>query len=59
MNVLRNLAVRTVPARSVDTGESIYQRFDAAPDCLLIAVVDDADRPIGLIERNTFGLPFL
>lgn len=35
-------------------GAEIFQRFEAEPDTLAIAVVDDDQRPIGLIERNAF-----
>ncbi len=56
MITLRQLALATPPAGKADTSETIYQRFEREPECLLIPVVDDQHRPTGLIERNTFLL---
>ena len=42
------------PIRANHPGEKVYERFNAEPDALAIAVVDDEGRPIGLIERNAF-----
>lgn len=38
------------------SGAEVYDRFQAEPDTLVIAVVDADRRPIGLIERNAFTL---
>lgn len=38
------------------TGDHIYHRFQDEPDTLCIALVDEAGRPIGLIERNAYFL---
>jgi signal transduction histidine kinase/ActR/RegA family two-component response regulator len=35
-------------------GEKVYERFQAEPDTLAIAVVDEEGRPVGLMERNAF-----
>jgi len=35
-------------------GSAILERFQAEPDSIGLAVVDDAGRPLGLIERNAF-----
>jgi signal transduction histidine kinase/CheY-like chemotaxis protein len=32
----------------------VYQRFEREPDVLALAVVDEAGRPVGIVERNTF-----
>ena len=37
-------------------GAEVFDRFQDEPDTLVIAVVDDEDRPVGLIERNAFTL---
>jgi signal transduction histidine kinase/ActR/RegA family two-component response regulator len=37
-------------------GERVYERFEAEPDALAIAVVDAEGRPVGLMERNAFFL---
>lgn len=42
---------------SPDTpGADIVERFRDEPDTLAIAVVDEAGRPVGLVERNAFTL---
>ncbi|HZV09755.1 MAG TPA: hypothetical protein VFF94_08340, partial [Novosphingobium sp.] len=51
---LRDIAQPVEPASASDKGEAIYARFEANPDCLLIPVLDDYQRPLGLIERNRF-----
>ncbi len=37
-------------------GAVVFDRFQDEPDTLVIAVLDDDRRPIGLIERNAFTL---
>ncbi len=37
-------------------GAKVYERFQAEPDALAIAVVDEEGRPVGLVERNAFFL---
>lgn len=37
-------------------GALVFERFQTEPDTLVIAVVDESKRPIGLIERNAFTL---
>ncbi len=51
---LRELAIAYPPARPDDPGEAIYARFHENPACALIAVVDHAGHPVGLVERNAF-----
>ena len=36
-------------------GSEVFARFESEPDTLVLAVVDD-QRPVGLVERNTFLL---
>jgi signal transduction histidine kinase/ActR/RegA family two-component response regulator len=54
MTLLLDIAPFIPPASPRSTGGEIYQRFQDEPDTLAIAVVDDAGRPVGLIERNAF-----
>jgi signal transduction histidine kinase len=54
MTLLFDIAPYAEPVTADVTGREIYQRFQEEPDTLVIAVVDDAGRPIGLIERNAF-----
>jgi signal transduction histidine kinase/AmiR/NasT family two-component response regulator len=44
------------PVMASATGAEIFERFEAEPDTMAIAVVDDARAPIGLIERGGFML---
>lgn len=49
--------IRPVSPISPETqGQAIYDRFQAEPDTLALAVVDDAGRPVGIVERNDFFL---
>jgi signal transduction histidine kinase/AmiR/NasT family two-component response regulator len=54
MTILLDIAPYTPPVSAEITGREIYQRFEAEPDTMAIAVVDDDGRPLGLIERNAF-----
>jgi signal transduction histidine kinase/CheY-like chemotaxis protein len=54
MTLLLDIAPFSPPATPQDTGRDIYRRFEDDPDLLVIAVVDDAGRPVGLVERNAF-----
>jgi two-component system, sensor histidine kinase len=45
-----------VPASPDDAGADVFERFQADPNVLAIAVVDAGGRPIGLVERHTFCL---
>lgn len=46
----------STPVGPHTVGAEIYSRFEADPETLVIAVVDDGGRPVGLIERNAFTL---
>ncbi len=37
-------------------GQAVYERFRAEPDLMVIAIVDEAAAPVGLIERHQFSL---
>jgi two-component system, sensor histidine kinase len=54
MALLLDIAPHIPPASPNTPGAEIYERFQNEPDTLAIAVVDDDDRPVGLIERNAF-----
>jgi signal transduction histidine kinase/AmiR/NasT family two-component response regulator len=49
--------ISVIAAVSPDThGAQVFDRFQSEPNTLVIAVVDDQNRPVGLIERNAFTL---
>jgi len=49
--------VEAAPPMAPDAfGAEAFDRFQAEPDTLVIAVVDADGRPVGLIERNAFTL---
>src|SRR5579859_4839053 len=54
MTLLLDIAPFSPPMTPRNTGRQVYRRFEDDPDLLVIAVVDDACRPIGLVERNAF-----
>jgi signal transduction histidine kinase/ActR/RegA family two-component response regulator len=54
MTLLLDIAPFLPPATPRNTGRDIYRRFEDDPDLLVIPVVDDERRPIGLVERNAF-----
>lgn len=47
---------RIAPVTRRASGAEVFERFQAEPNTLALAVVDEARRPIGLIERNAFTL---
>lgn len=55
MPTIEALTERATPASPNALGEEIFARFEREPDTLVIPVVE-ADRPVGLIERNVFLL---
>ena len=54
MTLLFDIAPYAEPVAADVPGRVIYERFQTEADTLVIAVVDEAGRPIGLIERNAF-----
>jgi len=54
VGVLLDLVQLTSPITPETCGDHVYERFQAEPDSLAIAVVDTEGRPAGLIERNAF-----
>ena len=56
MAELLTLAEPTPPVLAITPGAAVYQRFEREPDVLAIAVVDTEDRPVGIVERNSFFL---
>jgi signal transduction histidine kinase/CheY-like chemotaxis protein len=55
MPTMESLTERVDPVSPDTLGAVLFARFQAEPDTLVIPVVD-ADRPIGLVERNAFLL---
>jgi signal transduction histidine kinase/ActR/RegA family two-component response regulator len=51
-----DLAEAVLPVAPETLGSVIYDRFQAEPDLLNIAVADADGRPVGLVERNAFAL---
>ncbi|MDO8324217.1 MAG: ATP-binding protein [Phenylobacterium sp.] len=54
--VLLDLAQPSDPITPDTPGAQVYERFQAEPDALAIAVVDADRRPVGLVERTAFFL---
>src|ERR1700742_2513401 len=54
MTLLLDIAPFSEPVTPSHTGRDIYRRFEDDPDLLVIAVVDEDNRPVGLVERNAF-----
>jgi signal transduction histidine kinase/ActR/RegA family two-component response regulator len=54
MTLLLDIAPFSPPMTPRHTGRQVYRRFEDDPDLLVIPVVDDAGRPVGLVERNAF-----
>ena len=53
---LRDAINPVVPARPDDYGGALYDRFRNEPDTLIIPVIDEVGRPVGLLDRNSFFL---
>ncbi len=56
MFTLRDTVSFSKPAHADDLGRMLYERFREEPDTLIVPVLDDEERPIGLVERNVFFL---
>jgi diguanylate cyclase (GGDEF)-like protein/PAS domain S-box-containing protein len=56
MLTLRDAATLITPAAPYDPGGLLYDRFRAEPDTLIVPVVDDTGKPVGLLDRNDFFL---
>jgi hypothetical protein len=52
--ILLDLIQPISPISAQTKGQDVYDRFQAEPDTLAIAVVDEEGRPVGLVERNAF-----
>ncbi|MDP3800996.1 response regulator [Brevundimonas sp.] len=55
MPTIEVLTERAEAVSSQTLGSDVFARFEREPDTLVIPVVD-GDRPVGLVERNTFLL---
>lgn len=51
---LLDLIQPIAPISPQTQGQDVYDRFQAEPETLAIAVVDEEGRPVGLVERNAF-----
>ncbi|WP_374574226.1 ATP-binding protein [Phenylobacterium sp.] len=51
---LFDLAQSIAPIAPDTLGQTVYDRFQAEPDALALAVVDHEGRPLALVERNGF-----
>jgi hypothetical protein len=56
MATLRKLLLEVPPARPDDLGDALYERFKNEADTLIVPVIDDEHRPIGMLERHGFFL---
>ncbi len=56
MSQLLSLAEPVEPVLATTSGAAVYQRFEREPDVMALAVVDDAGRPVGIVERNSYFL---
>jgi signal transduction histidine kinase/CheY-like chemotaxis protein len=56
MKLMGELAEAFEPVSPATPGEALYRRFEAEPDTLAVAVVDEYGRPVGLVERHAFSL---
>ncbi|MDF2901573.1 MAG: response regulator receiver protein [Phenylobacterium sp.] len=52
--ILLDLIQPVAPISPQTLGQDVYDRFQAEPETLAIAVVDAEGRPVGLVERNAF-----
>lgn len=52
--ILLDLIQPVAPISPETQGQHVYDRFQAEPDTLAIAVVDEEGRPVGLVERHAF-----
>ena len=56
MTRLLNISKPTPPVRQEMTAGEVFEMFEAQPDLVGLAVVDDAMAPMGLVDRGRFSL---
>lgn len=56
MSRIGDFASAGAPIGPDTPGADVFDRFQSEPDTLVIAVIDEDQRPVGLIERNAFTL---
>lgn len=56
--MLRKFANRVAPLSATATGQTAYERFSFEPGLTALAVVDEDQRPLGIITRTDFFLRF-
>ena len=54
MAQIREFAQRVEPISPDALGDIAYDLFESSLDCSLLPVIDCANRPLGLLERNSF-----
>jgi diguanylate cyclase (GGDEF)-like protein len=53
---IRDIMLLTVPVDARETGDAVISRFQSEPETLVLPVLDDEERPIGVVERDAFLL---
>ena len=56
MSSVRALLLAVEPVGPDALGGDVYDRFKAEQDTLIVPVIDEEGRPVGIIERNAFFL---
>jgi diguanylate cyclase (GGDEF)-like protein/PAS domain S-box-containing protein len=56
MPLIRDIALTIDPVSERTRGDVLYERFRDEPDTLVVAVLDDDGRPVGILERNAVAL---
>lgn len=56
MALIKDFLVAAPPVGPDASGSAVFERFQAEPDTLAVAVADEDGRPLGLVERNAFTL---
>ncbi|WP_419759595.1 diguanylate cyclase domain-containing protein [Acidisoma sp.] len=56
MIAIRDIILRTDPVRAQETGAAVISRFQSEPETLVLPVLDESKRPIGVVERDSFLL---
>jgi signal transduction histidine kinase/CheY-like chemotaxis protein len=58
MKIIAEVASPIAPVDAETTGAALYDKFEADPNMMAVAVIDPDGAPIGLIERSRFMLKF-
>lgn len=52
--MLASLVQKVAAASHASMGQAVYERFRESPDLNAIAIVDDDNRPVGIVRRHVF-----